>query len=82
MPKNVFFLLCKTIKAVASINFQSETFFSWIVRVCSEMFAVDSYFLLGFATPCVSNEVTLEAIPSMIVMKDEWCQLSTGVSPI
>lgn len=39
---------------------------------------------LRLEIPCVLDEATTEAAPFMIVMKDKWCQLSTGfkVSPI
>jgi hypothetical protein len=70
MPKNVYFLLCKTIKLLLRLISKVKLSFHEMYE-CSEMFAVDSYILLRFATPCVSNEATIEAIPFMIVMKDE-----------
>lgn len=72
MPKNVYFLSCKAIKPLLRFISKVELYFPELYECALKCLQWILFFLLGFAMPCVSNEVTLlGAIPFMIVMKDE-----------
>lgn len=82
MSSNVPFFYCN---AVASIFLENGCIVTLILEVCHAMFAVIFFFFNGCSmrtlrleVSCVFDEVTIEAKPFMIVMKDEWYQLTQG----